>query len=596
MSEMISILELYILLTVAWAYILIYSVFQYRSSKNGPLLIRSMYLIIALFSFRFFSAYAINLLHDAQKQALFDEKMSAILTSFYHSMTLDMIDSIVTFAILIIIVLGFFGRQRIQLQNELDQFFRLKSDARRMKEDVHRKRDYIALLETVSAIKKLLIESSTQDEILTYVCALLGKVPHYKVVWIGLQRDENPIIDIAYRVDLVTPPYLTKDFYVTLDESDAHAYGPVGECMRTGKSVLIEDTQSDPRFEAWKYPAKASGLHSVLSLPMKIFNREKLFGVITIYSDAEHQFVNEELRILEDLIQNVSSAIAYHEANNRRKESEHELRNTVALLENIISTAPVRIFWKDRELRYLGCNNHFLHDAGLAHIDQLIGKKDTELVWAEHADEYNRDDRQVLQTENPVVNRVEREREMWLLTNKAPLYDEEHKVIGVVGSYIDITLQRRAELYLKENEQRFRELMNVLPNISIQGYDKDRKVIYWNRQSEVLYGYSEKEARGRRLEELVIPDDMRDQTITDIDNWVHNNIVIPPSELVLRKKDGSEVLVYSSHVMLRSQDDEPEIFRSIKPSVTRVRLRSCLWTWTTLRSMVMRTETSFWKR
>ncbi len=561
MFEIIPVHVLHILLAVAWLFILIYAIIQYRYSKNSPLLVRSLFLVIAFFAFRFFSVYSINALYTAADYSLFNHKdLEAFFLPFFHPMALDMMDTIVTFAVLFTIFLGIFGRQRIEYQNELGQFLRLKSYAERMKRDMHRKSSYISLLESVSAIKKLLLESSTKESILTHLCELLGKVPHYRVVWIGLQREDTPVLDIAYRADLADPPYLTKEFYVTLDEKDPHSYGPTAESMRTGKTVVIEDTQSDPRFESWKYLAKSSGLHSVVSIPMKVFNQQKRFGVITIYGDVEHRFSNEEIRILEELIQNVSSAIAYHEAEALRKQSAHELKNTAALLQNIISTAPVRIFWKDTKLRYLGCNGHFLHDAGLAHTDEIIGKRDTELVWAEHADAYNRDDLQVIRTKNPIINRVERQGEMWLLTNKAPLYDEEHNIIGIVGSYIDITLQRLAELYLKENEQRFRELLNALPNISVQGYDKERKVIYWNKQSELLYGYSEEEVLGRRLEDLIIPQEMYERSIEDVDKWIHKNIAIPASELELRKKDGSKVLVYSSHVMLRSKDGEPEIF------------------------------------
>lgn len=564
MPDVMSVLTLYVVLALSWFFILMSAVIQYRASKNSQLLIHSIYLLIALFSFRFFIVYVIHSLGGALEQAILPKELVLFLEplygSFYYPMTMDIIDTIITFVVLGIIVLGSFGRQRIQLQNELEQFLRLKLDAERMQKNVHRQSSYITLLEIVSKIKKMLIESSTEDEILSRVCSILGIFPHYKVVWIGLPREENNIVDIAYRADLASPSYLRKDFYVNLDDDDPHSHGPVGECMRTGRSVLIEDTQSDPRFESWKYLAKASSIHSVLSIPMKTFNQEKLFGVISIYGDAEHRFSYDEINILEDLIQNVSSAIAYHEADNRRKATEHELKNSSQLLQNIVSTVPVRIFWKDTDLRYLGCNALFLHDAGLARVDDIIGKKDTDLVWAEYAEEHIIDELQVLRTKNPIVNRVERQGDMYVLANKAPLYDDEHNIIGIIGSYIDITLQRRAELYLKENEQRFRELMHSLPNISIQGYGKDRKVIYWNRQSEVLYGYSEEEALGRRLEELIIPETMRASAIADIDDWIYNNKPLPASERILRKKDGSEILVHSSHLLLRSHEKEPEIF------------------------------------
>ncbi len=102
---------------------------------------------------------------------------------------------------------------------------------------------------------------------------------------------------------------------------------------------------------------------------------------------------------------------------------------------------------------------------------------------------------------------------------------------------------------LAASEKRFRYLVQDLPKIAVQGYDADRRVVFWNRASEVLYGYSEVEAMGRRLEELIIPQDMQRIVIRDIRNWQDNNVPIPSSELQLRHKNGHDVQVYSSYVM-----------------------------------------------
>ena len=45
----------------------------------------------------------------------------------------------------------------------------------------------------------------------------------------------------------------------------------------------------------------------------------------------------------------------------------------------IIESLPVSVFWKDRKLRYLGCNTRFARDAGLRSPAQLIGKSAAEM-------------------------------------------------------------------------------------------------------------------------------------------------------------------------------------------------------------------------
>ncbi len=124
----------------------------------------------------------------------------------------------------------------------------------------------------------------------------------------------------------------------------------------------------------------------------------------------------------------------------------------------------------------------------------------------------------------------------------------------------EIANRREAEKALRESEKRFREIFETLPVISVQGYDSNRNVIYWNKASEDLYGYSRDEAIGQKLEDLIIPDEMRDKVVIDIQNWVDNNIPVPSSELILQKKDGSKVYVYSNHVLLKNVHGEPEMF------------------------------------
>lgn len=106
----------------------------------------------------------------------------------------------------------------------------------------------------------------------------------------------------------------------------------------------------------------------------------------------------------------------------------------------------------------------------------------------------------------------------------------------------------------------FKQIFERVPNISVQGYNAKREVIYWNRASELLYGFSANEAIGLRLEDLIIPDSMRATVIEMVQRWVDDDIAIPPSELVLVNKWKSEVHVYSHHFRLDNSDQEFEMF------------------------------------
>nr|WP_229333589.1 EAL domain-containing protein [Glaciecola sp. MH2013] len=94
----------------------------------------------------------------------------------------------------------------------------------------------------------------------------------------------------------------------------------------------------------------------------------------------------------------------------------------------------------------------------------------------------------------------------------------------------------------------------------MQGYDENRNVIYWNKGSELLYGYSEEEALGCKLESLIIPTDMHDSVVAAHRNWVDNNIPIGASKLTLRAKNNLPVNVYSSHVMFTTELNKKQMY------------------------------------
>lgn len=96
--------------------------------------------------------------------------------------------------------------------------------------------------------------------------------------------------------------------------------------------------------------------------------------------------------------------------------------------------------------------------------------------------------------------------------------------------------------------------------ISVQGYDEERRVIYWNVGSELLYGYTKEEALGKKLEELIIPQSMRALVIAAHSDWLQKGIEISPEEKTLCNKNGNEVNVFSSHVMLTNQYNKKQMY------------------------------------
>ena len=121
---------------------------------------------------------------------------------------------------------------------------------------------------------------------------------------------------------------------------------------------------------------------------------------------------------------------------------EAALRQSQHLFQTVIDHLPQRIFWKDQDLAYLGCNQLFAQDAGMEAPACLVGKTDFDMPWLPQAEAYRADDRQVMDTMIPKLNFEEPiekagRTQAWLRTSKIPLLGLDN--IIVVGMYEDVT-------------------------------------------------------------------------------------------------------------------------------------------------------------
>ncbi len=152
-------------------------------------------------------------------------------------------------------------------------------------------------------------------------------------------------------------------------------------------------------------------------------------------------------------------------------------------------------------------------------------------------------------------------------------------LIAVVGykpmarpAFVEATLARVAvraagelerldvEAALQASESRFRKMLQTVPMVAIQGYDQDGITRHWNQASEALYGFTEAEALGRSLLDTVIPPEMHEGVREAMRVMFATATPIPAGELSLRRKDGSRVDVFSSHVYVQVPGLAPEMF------------------------------------
>jgi PAS domain S-box-containing protein len=293
--------------------------------------------------------------------------------------------------------------------------------------------------------------------------------------------------------------------------------GLVGQCFLEGETIRLVEVPQE-------YISITSGLgganpNAVLIIPMKV--NDQIYGVIELASFKKYEAyevelleklaesiastisnvrVNETTRILlektqqqaeemksqeEEIRQNMEELEATQEEMRRKQtilesELDQSQRQAEALriqekkliesqdtLQAIVDNIPRAIFWKDKDLRFQGCNKIFSDIAGAASPRDLNGKSDYDMAWSAQAEAYRKDDMEVMKSRKAKldieeVNINSEGEESWVRTSKVPIISQTGEVVAILGMFEDITELKRREAdvaqKLKERELALQEL------------------------------------------------------------------------------------------------------------------------------------------
>lgn len=124
----------------------------------------------------------------------------------------------------------------------------------------------------------------------------------------------------------------------------------------------------------------------------------------------------------------------------------------------------------------------------------------------------------------------------------------------------DRTDQVRSEALLRESEERFRGVLSHMPMVSVKGYRADGSITFWNEASEKLYGYTAAQALGEDIVSLVVRPETQPRARAAAQRMFKTGRPIDPAEARVRRKDGAEIDVYSSHALIHVDGQEAEAF------------------------------------
>ncbi len=249
-----------------------------------------------------------------------------------------------------------------------------------------------------------------------------------------------------------------------------------------------------------------------------------------------------------------------------RKNALESLRDSRNLLQAVLENVPMRIFWKDTELRYLGCNTLFARDAGLPSPSGLIGRDDYAMSWRDQAELYRGDDQRIIDSGQARIGYEEPQTTpdggtIWLRTSKVPLRDADGNTLGLLGIYDDITEQKRTE--------------DLLRKLSLAVEQSPESIVITNLKAEIEYvndtfvhatGYAREEVLGKNPRIL---HSGRTPPENYVALWTALRQGRPwKGEFHNRRKDGSEYVEFAIVTPLRQPDGKVTHYVAVKEDIT----------------------------
>ncbi len=253
------------------------------------------------------------------------------------------------------------------------------------------------------------------------------------------------------------------------------------------------------------------------------------------------------------------------------RNTTEELRQKQEMLQILLDSLPVAVYWKDCRLIYQGCNRRFAKTLGLEDPHELIGRGQASLPYpAEILEELTQMDNQVVKEGSPIFDReidLPTPKGMrTVLLSKVPLKGPEGQIIGILGISSDISQRKLAEQELARQESLLRNILENLPSMLFVKEADSLTYVEVNRAGEELMGFTREELIGRD-DFSFFPDQAAFFQRKDRETLSGRKAVDIPEELIDTRKIGQRWL-HTRKIPLMDEKGEPAYLLGISEDIT----------------------------
>jgi two-component system sensor histidine kinase/response regulator len=238
------------------------------------------------------------------------------------------------------------------------------------------------------------------------------------------------------------------------------------------------------------------------------------------------------------------------------REVDHERGLVRALMEGI----PDLIYFKDRQFRFTRVNRAHARTLGAKDAAECVGKGDSDYFDSADALRWRQQEEEIVLSGRPQVDCIDRIKNpwgmiSWMSTTKIPLFDRSGQVSGIAGVSRDITVLKNNEETLREQSEHNRMIIETA-NDAFIGMHADGSITAWNPQAELIFGWSAAEARGRSLNDILIPPAYREARMLGVEHFLateRGSLLNRPVELIAIHRDGHEFPVEATIWPIRTE-------------------------------------------
>jgi len=253
-----------------------------------------------------------------------------------------------------------------------------------------------------------------------------------------------------------------------------------------------------------------------------------------------------------------------------RKKAEEALRESEERYRSLVETSPDCIIMVDLEGKILMVNGSGLRLFGCSDPSEMVGKSFTDFMLSEEISKARAPlEKQMDLLETPIeLTSVRPDGSRFISeSNSRLLKNAQGDPIGFISITRDVTERKRAELALRDSEERYRSLVETSPDCIILA-NLEGKLLMVNRSGVELFGYKdEEEIMGMSLLDFLVPEErVRVKEIMSDESRAEQRAAT--GEYAMLRKDGTHFYGEVVASLVKDAEGRPVGFLGISRDIT----------------------------